>query len=802
MQLSLREYYTEANVKYTLLAIATFGTLSVFAILMPANLLSTFEIMLFAWAIFSTILTFDPLSWMPFAVTHTEFANGFAIPLAITSARMVSAMNFAIPSTVLLILLGIWWASVIFHFATSESFIFSYLGGIERQMGMTFRFVIPVILFAGWQVFTTAGSTPFFLIIITSAIVEMVILTLQFLDEEKKIKYNFSYLKSMGFRRYTGTISNPIPVANFLLTVLPLSFAFYSNDTLFIFFVISYLAISWGLFLSHGRGSYLASLVVSLLEVAYLLVTPEPIYMILIALTVVVLPPVIYPLTPQGKENWKRIKVFLDFAKRKLKLTSLKKPSENMRANQPESSAVNRAFIWNESRRAIKRRLILGYGISNIARAMRSRFSRKSSAYFMTQVVDRSHNHYLDLLIEGGITHLIIYLAFAAFGVYSSIVSGMPWIGIAIVGYSLDLIFSFPLQANYLTLMLILSVSAGMQFTSFPYLSYIFFALGGLYLLNLYFAHSNNIAMRYTQLAFSAQTQGDVKVTLDATLSALKTAPFEQRYFTVASNVLDGLSSTGKLNFDDLHTFRIWFEASKDYILTHSEAPDVPFGTMAMVYAVVFAATKDSTYANESWNLTKIALKVNPFSMIAKRAAVTLLNSLGNIYTERKNLDVAKRDFRQAEAILRGIMDDFIISPYTNYDLENTYWQAYFDVAKKAEKYENLTKYLDIYKERFKGILFTYDIFMKISRTFNTPVGWTLIDKEGTKFLYPVNTSMGQLEKRVWKFSHAKDELYLTVGKNARFTESSMKPFLDEFMKYEDKYGKFADYWKDEGFVS
>lgn len=800
--MNLREYNFESGMKYTLLSLSFFGVLVLFAIFLPLKVLPLYEFMLFAWTVWLVILTFDPLAWMPFAVTHTQFANGMALSLSVTLARLVFDGNFFVPNGILLILIGLWWASVIFHFVTSESFIFSYLGGIERQMGMTFRLTLPVILFAGWQVFEMIGIFAFFSIIISAGIVEMIILTLQFLDEEHKIKYNFSYLKSMGFRRYTGTISNPIPVANFLLTILPITFTFYVNSPLFFVFLISYLAISWGLFLSHGRGSYISSILVSLLEIIYVLLTPRPLYMSLTAIFVISLPPIVYLFTPQGRENWSRLKIVIDFLRRKLRIHSFHESAQM----KPESSAVNRAFIWNEARRTFKRRPWLGYGVENIARAMRSKFSRKSSVYFMTQVVDRSHNHYLDLLIEGGITHLLIYLTLIGFSIYASIVNGIPWIGIAIVGYSLDLIFSFPLQANYLTLMLLLSVSAGFQFSSFHYLAYIFSGLFIIYLVNFYFSHVNNIGMRHVQLAFSAQNLGDAKVALDATLSALKISPYEQRFFTVASNVLEGISSIGKLQFEDLHTFRVWFEASKNFILTHSEAPDVPFGTMAMVYAVVFNSTKDAIYANESWNLAKIALKVNPFSLAAKRAIVTLLNGLGTLYSERKMYDVAKRDFKQSSAILKGIIDDFISAPYVNYELENSYWQAYFDMAKKSDDQEGLKKYLEIYKERFSGIIFTYDMFTKISKVFSTSVGWTLVNRDGIKYLYPVNTAMGPLTKRIWKFSHKTldgktEELYLTIGRDVKIAEMAIKPFIDEFMKYSDKYGKFADYWKNEGFI-
>lgn len=793
MHLSLREYYIEADLKYSLLSIALFGTLTFFSLVIPSNVLLMYEIMLFALAFLHVTLTVDSLAWMPFAMTHTVFANGFAIPISIVSARIVATNSFAFPNALVIVALGIWWISIVLHFVTSESPLFSYFGGIERQMGMTFRLTVPIVLFASWQVLYHAGTSVFFEVMLAAAIVESVVLTLQFLDEERHIKFPWSYLKSIGFRRYTGTISNPIPVANFLVTILPLTFAFY-NSTGFVFFVISYLAISWGLFLSHGRGSYIATVLITLLETIYVLFYPSPLYMIIIALAVVISPPILYLFTPQGKSTRQKLNIALDFVKRK---NSKTKTANDSSDSKPVSSSVNRAFIWREAIRVFKLHPILGYGVSNIARAMRSRFSRRSSRYFMTQVIDRCHNYYLDLLIEGGITHLAVYLFLLCASIYFSIVDGMPWIAIAIVGYSVDLLFSFPLQINYLSLMLIVSVSSGLQAISYAPLSYILFAFAGIYLVNLYFSAKNNTAMRYIQLALSAQTQGDIKVTLDSALSALKAAPFEQRYFTASSNVLESLASTGKLQLEDLHTFRVWFNASKKFIIKTSEAPDVPFSTMGMVYSVVFASTKDKTYGNEAWTLIKSALKMNPTSITARRALFMLLNTLGELHLANKNVRQALLNFKQAEAALCGIVDDFLKSPVRNYDLENSYWQAYFDILKKLEMYEKLRKYFDIYKERFSAILFTYDIFTKISKTFNTPVGWTIINRNGVKILRPVNTVMGPLVKRIWKFSHGKDELYLTVGQNVKISEDAIRPFMKEFMDQE----WHSKHWKSEGFV-
>ena len=799
LHFSLREYYIRSDFFYTLISIVLFGTLSIFSLIVPNNVLFIYELMLFTLGFLHILLVVDNLAWMPFAMTHTVFANGFAIPLAITSARIAFNFPFAIPNFFIFVLLMVWWASVLFHFFTSESFVFSYLGGIERQMGMMFRFTIPIYLFASWQIFKFISPTFLFVVFVVGGIVETAVVTLQFLDEEKYIKFPFSYLKSIGFRRYTGTISNPIPVANFLLAVLPLTLALYKPNYEFIFFIISYLVISWGLTLSHGRGSYLATGLMTLLEIIYFLLAPMPIYMAIIAIATVVFPPIYYLFTPQGKITKNKLKDVVDFAKRKFfksKVAS-KENGENGEERKPESSNVNRAFLWREARRAFKESPLLGYGISNIARALRRKFSRKSASYFMTQVADRAHNHYLDLLVEGGITHLLIYLALIGVAIYSSIVNGMPWIAIAIAGYSFDLLFSFPLQINYLVLMTIVSVSLGMNTTFKPFVGYILLASIIVYLLDLYFSSRDNLAMRYVQLSSSAKGQGDIKVAIDSALSALKTAPFEQRLFTQASNLLKELSATGKLKLEDLYAFRIWFNASKKFIIKTCEAPDVPFSTMAMVYAVVFGATKDKNYGNECWSLIKNSLKMNPSSLEARRALFTLLNVLANIHLQNKENRQALTNFKQAEAVLNGIIEDFLNAPGANYDLENTFWQAYFDILKKLEMYDKLQKYFDIYKKRFEAILFTYDIFTKISKVFNTPVAWTLINTEGTRFLHPVNTVLGPLAKRVWKFSHGRSaELYLTLGKDAKVSEDSLRPFIEEFKKQE-----WWTYWKDEGFV-
>ncbi len=690
--MNLREYYTDSDFKYTLLSFALFGVLTIFALAIPNSLLSLYSIMLFALAFLTVLLVVDSVAYMPFAVTHSVFANGFAIPISVIGARMAFSGSFAVPNTLLLLVLGIWWLSILIHFITSESRMFSYLGSIERQMGMLYRLAIPVILFVSWQALHTLGYPFIFAILIVGALMEVLVLTLQFLDDEKYIKYHFSYMKNIGVRRYTGTISNPIPVANFLLTILPLAFAFYNVHDL-IFFIVAYLGISWGLFLSHGRGSYIATVIISLLEIIYIAVIPQPIYMVLIALAVVVLPPITYLFTKQGKSNRERFISLFKFAK---KVTFAKDSEESV-----ESSAVNRVFLWREAFKAFEAHPFKGYGISNIARALRSIFSRKSSRYFITQVVDRCHNYYLDLLVEGGITHLLIYLVLISVAIYSSLISGMPFIAIAVIGFSIDVLFSFPLQINYLALMIIISIAFGIHTITFAPLGYVLLALSAIYVMNLYLSLRNNTAMRYLQLAFSVDNVGNGRLSIDSFMSALQTAPFEQRYFTVTSNYIEGFAANGKIQLSDLDAYLFWFENSKDFVAKVSEAPDVPFATAGALYAVAYSSTKDPKYQDEAWYLIKESLKMAPSSLVARRALFMILNISAQVDLSFNDSKKWRMELKQAEAVLRGIIDDFLGAPYKDYAVENSFWLTYFNVLEQLRMHSKKAQYYDKFIQRF-----------------------------------------------------------------------------------------------------
>jgi len=697
---NIRKVLMSINLNYSLLSLFFFGVLLLFGIFLPASLLSVYLVAVFTWTIWSIVFLVDPVAQIPFALTKTQFSTGFAITLSVILGRLALSGYFVIPTWPIFSLLIAWWISVLIHFMLSESRPVSYFGTIERQMGLMYRLTIPVILFAGWQVYSIIGLNSFLLILLSAGIVETIVLTLQSLTEhatnnKKHFPFSFTYSTSIGFRRHTGTLSNPIPVANFLLLLLPLSLAFYHD---FILFVVFYLVITWGLFLSHGRGSYLSSWLVSILSIIYISFLPQPWYELRLGYLVILLPLLIYLFTKQGQTNWSRIKTLFNYIHTA--------NSKNEEEYKPASSAVNRAYIWEEAQRAIQRKPFEGYGIENITRSMRNKMRSRSVGYFLYDIVDRAHNYYLDLLIEGGITHLILYAFLIIMSLYLSIVNGMAFLGIALIGYSADLFFSFPLQANYIFSFIIITLTGLGGLTGYihsPALIIIFALLGLLNALGFLFAHKNNIAQRQLRTALSIVetkpllTKDDIKTITDALLDTVKQAPFEQTYYSIISNILDKLLSTGKLQWDDISILLSYIESAQD-LIDKAEAPDITYGTIALIYAVVFDSTQNSYFATEAWEYAKKGLKANPHSVVVRRAIVTILTGLAKIY-ERTDKKVSSLEYKQASLVVEGIIKDILNAPYPNKLAEQPFWDAFFQLSQDKEK---IYHYKDIYNKRFK----------------------------------------------------------------------------------------------------
>ncbi len=588
------------NIWHTLLIIFLTAFLGAIAVFVPVSLLSFMQFLAFTALILLVVSVVDSVAYIPFAQTKVEFASALTLVLTLILIRQVQVESLYLPNIILLSLLSAWWGSIILHTILSESKLRSYFGDGERGMGLLYRITIPVILISAWQIYTM-DLFAFFLVLIFAGIVETVILILQWLDEEKYISFHFSYQESIGHRRQTGTLSNPMQVSNFLVSLLPLTLFFYNRD--FVLFVVFYLILAFGLGLSFGRGSFLAAVGILPFEIVYIAITPAPLYMPIIAILVFFLSLIIYAFTLQGRNTFKRFQ-------------GLFKLIQTQDTNIIKTSALNRAYLYQAAKPAFEERPFLGWGISNVARALRNKITEAGNEYFKDFVVDYTHNYYLDLLVEGGITHLIIYMFLLITAMYFSIVNGAFYVFIALLAYSIDIFFSFPLQANYLLSMLLISVPAVTVTVFNPALAYFFIPLIVLYAISLYFSDKNNVSMRYTTLALRSTTLSEQMKNI---MFAIQNMPFEDRYYRIASSIMqNALSSKGQIiNTADLADFTLWFESTRTWIEKNSESPDIPYSTFALFNALMYEQSKDPRLYIVAIAYTNKALEFNKFNSTA-----------------------------------------------------------------------------------------------------------------------------------------------------------------------------------------
>ncbi len=588
------------NILHTLLIIIFTSLLIALAVFVPVQLLSLLQFLIFAALILFVVAITDQVAFIPFAQTKVEFASALSIVLTFLLIRQVQIRSLYLPNIIFLSLLLAWWGSVLLHTVLSESKQRSYFGDGERGMGLFYRITIPITLLSAWQVYMM-DSFAFFLILIFAGIVETVVLILQWLDEEEYISFPFPYKESVGYRRQTGTLSNPLQVSNFLVSLLPLTLFFYNRQ--FALFVVFYIILAFGLGLSFGRGSFLGAFAILPFEIVYVGITPEPLYMPIIAILVFILSLFIWAFTLQGRNTLKRFQ-------------GLFKLIQTQDLNTIHTSALNRAYLYQAAQPAFQERPFLGWGISNVARALRNKFTEAGNEYFKNVVVDATHNYYLDLLIEGGITHLIIYIFLLIVTMYFSIANGMFYVFIALLAYSIDIFFSFPLQANYLLSMLLISIPAVTATAFIPALAYLFIPLIVAYAISLYFADKNNVSMRYTTVAMNSTTLNEQMKNI---MFAIRNMPFEDRYYRVASTTMQSaLLSKGKIiNTADLADFTLWFENSREWIEKNSESPDIPYSTFALLNALIYEQSKDPRVYIVTLTYTNKALEFNKFNPVA-----------------------------------------------------------------------------------------------------------------------------------------------------------------------------------------
>ena len=258
----------------------------------------------------------------------------------------------------------------------------------------------------------------------------------QLLADKKFKKFNFHYRTSMS-GRYLGSLSNPIVCANFMVTMVSLSFVLYQRGD-YLPFTGVYLFLLAGLFLCAGRAAMLAHFIVTTIIVAAIVFDGIRLDSIL-PLIALILPLILILFSSRGKSTIRRIKYGIGLFRQ---------------GNE------NRQSIWHAALR-IAREYPFGVGLESFGRYARRNLNRKEVQRFPRQIVDRAHNLFLDVLVETGILGFLSFVFVFFLGIYSAFSSGQLYIAFALLAFCIESLFSYAVHSNYIIAMLLATVSAG-----------------------------------------------------------------------------------------------------------------------------------------------------------------------------------------------------------------------------------------------------------------------------------------------------------------------------------------------------
>lgn len=558
--------------------------LSLVAVAIPKDWLLHYQAALFIVTVLCITLAHDKSAWLPFAVTKTEFGSALAIPMLLS--MFLNGYAY-LPGFEVQLLLVIWFGINIANTVFSKSPFVSYFGNTDRNMGLAFRMLIPVLMLSGFQLNTVFGDKliPFTLLI--AGIVEAGLVWLQYLSDKFKLKIKWWYKTNMS-GRYLGTILNPLQCANFLLVLMPVAFLVIDNAILS---SIAFVFIGSALLLTAGR----ATLVAGFVEVLMLTFFTIANGMFIQAL-VIIWASVIFMCTPYFRNIIGRLK------KAKAKIME---------------GVDSRQLLWKDAWKLVKANPF-GTGVDNISNPFRKIASVETADRYPHSIVDRTHNHYIDMLVEGGIVRLVSYMTLLVFALVMAFTTNNWIIGTAIIVYTIDVFFSFPLQPNHMVFMLLftaLLVPDVIILNPYALLILIPFIA-----FNLITAALTNRAMRYMSMAISfVNDKHDFDSGINAMYTAIDTAPWEESFFNVAGNLIYAQVTSKQTNNIVLKGFEKRFNEALPFIQKNCRAPDNPINAMAAIFGIVGAAHKKDELFDVSIQLSALALKYNPTSMKARR---------------------------------------------------------------------------------------------------------------------------------------------------------------------------------------
>lgn len=325
---------------------------------------------------------------------------------AFTTVHALQSAFFGVVVSIVAVFIGFSIPMVLIPFFVFEFIAFlrskrgAWFEGFERCMGYMFR--SSMILFSGLVVFTghEQAAIPF----VIAGMFEGLYVLYQKLIDCGAIKHKLHYNHKVG--RFVGTLGNPNHASEFLLVTLVIAL-WVSQTTPVFFWSVPFILL--GLAFTAGRATLVSAIVGAVFLSVFLPVT------LLISLPLVGL--------------------------LAIKLKKRIHPDKN------------RLLFWTV---LLGEKLkhpfqIEGLGVKNYVQKLSDTELKKRIIF---HPLDRAHNWFIDLIVEGG----ILYASFFIAASIAALIYLPPMLKVALLVLLVNEFFSFPFQPNYLLWIFLVSI--------------------------------------------------------------------------------------------------------------------------------------------------------------------------------------------------------------------------------------------------------------------------------------------------------------------------------------------------------
>gem|GEM_PF-2648347 len=728
--------------------------------LIPVSYLGIFALGVYTCWIVLVVLTVSREAKYVASVIHTLWSAFFASVSAVVLIRFGLNNGIAIAKSPLLFSLTVFWLiELVFGFFFSPHKWLSFFGRLERSIGYSFRVGLIVFILSVWQLASGWVSFGFLLLpFVLSGAFEGIVILLQWLNYIGKTPRTFNYMYSVG-ARMVGTFGNPIMAAEYLVGSLFLDLWFLKFEHLPIMFrlaifIPTYFWITLGLHFTHGRASYLSLSFGVFLILIFAVSGWVEWWIFILALL-----PVVWELFSKRGKN-----------------QLLKRFKMGLTPSQTVAGTESRFAFWKATLHEKRRTLLKPEGISGVSGFFARARDDSVLQHAGFSILDRTHNWFLDFLIEGGVFYLAAFLLVNLTALAGFLISKNALGFVALSSILISELFGFPFQGNYLLWGFLIGVSWSTVNTTLT--SFTFFALliasGTLFLANALALQVNKkayISMKLWGLAKALGRRDNTKLESHLLRGMVDLCPWAPDlylwYAEEANELFSGTSPNAESVVSELNTLKNWMG------FVERQSPGFPnFVALAASFALSLKGVRtnvDVVELAELW--LDRALSKYPSNFHCRRLKAFVLELKG--------------DLDRAYTVLKHLVEELGRAKVKDFEKEDPIWQKFFDLALKLGKNEDARKFLEVYKIRFKDILDHFEILKRVSKLFKTPVEWRVLFKNGREpIVRSVGKELGEASKAVVEWIPRSKEsdierIQLLVSKTSRISERRIKVFCE-----------------------